>query len=69
MVVVADVRELAAELGREGIRTQPSLEPGELERGVPFTEAGGQEEELGLWKDSECNFRELSGVRQSRAST
>lgn len=68
MVVVADVRELAAELGREGIRTQPSLEPGELERGVPFTEAGGQEE-LGLWKDSECNFRELSGVRQSRAST
>lgn len=45
---------MAARQGKEGIRTQPSLEPGELEREVPFTAAGGQEEELGLRKDSEA---------------
>lgn len=53
----ADVRELAGEQGRDGIRTQPSLEPGELERGVALTVAGSQEEELGLEKDCECSFK------------
>lgn len=48
-----DARELAAEQGRERMRTQPSLE---LERKVQFTASGGQEE-LGSGKDRECNFR------------
>lgn len=45
----ADVRELAGKQGRDGIRTQPSLEPGELERGVAFTVAGSQEESW-VWR-------------------
>lgn len=44
-----DVRELAGKQGRDGIRTQPSLEPGELERGVAFTVAGSQEESW-VWR-------------------
>lgn len=51
-----DARDLAAEQGRERMRTQPSLEPGELEREGQFTASGGQEE-LGSGKDSESNFR------------
>ena len=45
----ADVRELAGKQGRDGIRTQPSLEPGQLERGVAFTVAGSQEESW-VWR-------------------
>ena len=45
----ADGRELAGKQGRDGIRTQPSLEPGELERGVAFTVAGSQVESW-VWR-------------------
>lgn len=51
-----DARELAAEQGRERTRTQPRLEPGELEREVQFT-ASGDREELGSGKAVRANFR------------
>ena len=61
----ADVRELAGKQGRDGIRTQPSLEPGQLERGVAFTVAGSQEETSVIRSGQECEQKQYMSLLSS----